>query len=150
MSATIPKDGLPAAENLRATILIALMNEDFKESVITHVLRHRNQLADIIKNQLDLVFNKELKIPQFPRFPERALPGMLKQAILKDVLGSEALANAVLRTWCLSRRSLHDLAVEHLRDRNVVGVSSDFGESLLSGYWSYQDWNIERDKLMGN
>ena len=147
MSTTVPSDGLLASENLCATLLFGLMKEDFKESVVAHVLNHRNQLADIIINQLESVFNKELKIPQFPTIPERASPPMLKHAILEDIHSSDALATAVLKAWCLSQRSLHDLIVKHLRESSVVGVSSDFGESLLSGYWSFEDWNAERDKI---
>ena len=148
MSTTVPDDGLPAAENLRATLLFSIMNEDFKGSVVTHVLNHKNRMADSVSKQLELTFNKELKIPQFPRFPERAPPGMLKQAILEGIYRSDALATAVLKTWCLSRRSLHDRVVDHLYGRDAVGVSTNFGENLLTGYWSFQDWNAERDKLM--
>ena len=124
------------------------MNEGFIDSVVSHVLSHKDQMAETVSSQLQSAFNKELRIPQFPRFPERAPPGMLKQAILEGVYRSDALANAVLKAWCLSQRNLHDLVVDHLHDGSAVGVSPDFGESLLNGYWSIHDWNTERDKIM--
>ena len=148
MSTTVSDDGLPTSENLSATLLFRRMTEGFMDSVVSHVLSHKDQMAETVSSQLDSIFNKELRIPKFPRFPERAPPPMLKQAIPKGVSLSDALSNAILKAWCLSQRDLHDLVVDHLGDRSAVGVSPDFGESIISGSWSEQDWTTERDKII--
>ena len=143
-----PEESLPDPADLPTAILLGLMTTEFTESMVTRVLNHRSQLTRDARAELDLIFNDEVAIPQFPRYPAKAPPPILKQAILRHIQESESLATAVLKVWFALQRKLRDLVVEHLHEMDMTVEFPDFEDYQLNGYWLYDDWSSLCDRIV--
>ena len=142
-----PEESLPDPADLPTAILLSSVPAEFTESVVTRVLNQRSHLTSDARAELDVVLNDEVTIPQFPRYPAKAPPPILKQAILRHVRESEALVTAVLKVWFASQCKLRDLVVERLREIDMAVSFPDFQEYQLNGYWPYDDWSSLRDEI---
>ena len=141
------EESLPDPEDLPTAILLSLIPAEFTESIVTRALDQRSHLTSDARAELDVVLNDEVTIPQFPRYPAKAPPPILKQAILRHVRESESLATAVLKVWFASQCKLRDLVVERLREIDMAVSFPDFQEYQLNGYWPYDDWSSLRDEI---
>ena len=150
MSSSSPEQSLPIPEDLRLTTLLKLMTEDFTDSVVARVLSHRGQLPEDAQAGLSAAINREVRVQGFPNFPDRALPGILKPAVISGLRGSGPLASAVLSAWVASHSSLRDLVSDHLRNRGIDTEPPDFSGLQLRDYWSSHEWMSERDSILGS
>ena len=148
MSSVPPEPTLSTPQDLRVTTLLTLLKSKYKKSLVSHVLNRRSELSSDVQSALNSAINREVKVHGFPNYPERALPPVLKPTILSTLRTSDSLANAVLRAWFTSQPSLRDIVEEHLRDGNWELEQLDFDQHKLNDYWSSEDWNAERDKIM--
>ena len=138
----------PSSQDLRLTSLLQLMSNELTDSVVTRVLSHRSQLPDDVQASLASAINGEVRVQGFPNFPERALPGMLKPAVISGLRASDPLAGAVLSAWFASHPSLRDAVTEHLRNRGIDAEHPDFTGHQLRDYWSSHEWMSERDSIL--
>ena len=120
----------------------------FWESVVSHVLNHRDQLPSDIRRKFDAEINKAVKIPQFPNQPAKAPASFLKQPIIDRLLSSESLVNAVLQSWFVSQETLYALVVSRLHTREFDVDYPDFVGNQLKGSWPYEDWMAEQDDIL--
>ena len=148
MSSSSPEQSLPTPGDLRLTTLLNLMNEDFTDSVVTRVLSHRGHLREDVQDRLNSTINREVSVHGFPNFPERALPGILKPAVISKLRESDQLAGAVLSAWFASHPSLRDAVTEHLCNRGIDAEQLDFTGLQLRDYWSSHEWMSERDSIL--
>ena len=142
------EESLPDPADLPTAILLSLIPAEFTESIVTRALDQRSHLTSDARAELDVVLNDEVTIPQFPRYPAKAPPPILKQAILRHVRESESLVTAVLKVWFASQCKLRDLVVERLREIDMAVSFPDFQEYQLNGYWPYDDWSSLRDEIV--
>ena len=150
MSSSSPEQSLAIPEDLRLTTLLKLMNEDFTDSVVARVLSHRGQLPEDVQAGLSAAINREVRVHGFPNFPERALPGILKPAVISGLRESGPLAGAVLSAWVASHPRLRDMVSDHLRNRGIDTEPPDFSGLQLRDYWSSHEWMSERDSILGS
>ena len=129
-------------------VLLSLIPAEFTEPVVTRVLNQRSQMTSDARAELDVVLNDEVSIPQFPRYPAKAPPPILKQAILRHVRESESLVTAILKVWFASHCELRDLLVQRLREIDMAVSFPDFEEYQLNGYWPYDDWSSLCDEIV--
>ena len=114
MSSSPSEPSHPSSQDLRLTSLLQLMSNEFTDSVVTRVLSHRSHLPEDVQDRLAAAINREVSVQGFPNFPERALPGMLKPAVISGLRESDSLAGAVLSAWVESHPFLRDAVTEHL------------------------------------
>ena len=145
---TPPEESLPDPADLPTAVLLTFLPAEFTESVVTRVIHQRSQLTSDARAELDVVLNDEVSIPQFPRYPAKAPPPILKQAILRHVQESESLVTAILKVWFASQFALRDLVVERLREIDMAVSFPDFEEYQLNGYWPYDDWSSLCDEIV--
>ena len=138
----------PSSQDLRLTSLLQLMSNEFTDSVVTRVLNHRNHLPEDVQDRLAAAINREVSVQGFPNFPERALPGMLKPAVISGLRESDSLAGAVLSAWVESHPFLRDAVTEHLCNRGIDAEQLDFTGYQLRDYWSSHEWMSERDSIL--
>ena len=143
-----PEESLPDPVDLPTAVLLTLIPAEFTESVVTRVINQRSQLTSDARAKLDVVLNDEVSIPQFPRYPAKAPPPILKQAILRHVRESESLVTAILKVWFASQCELRDLVLERLREIDMAVSFPDFEEYQLNGYWPYDDWSSLCDEIV--
>ena len=148
MSSSPSERTSPTPQDLRFTTLLRLMAGEFKDSAVTSVLSHRSELPEDVRSALASVINREVRVPGFPNFPEKALPAILKPAILGGLQESDTLVSAVLSAWFALHSSLRDVVTEHLRNRGVDTGHPDFRKHQLDDYWSLDDWTSERDSIL--
>ena len=134
--------------DFRHAILLDFMTPAFRESVVSHVLNHRDQLPSDVQRKLDSAINKAVKIPQFPNQPARALASFLKQPIIDQFPHSESLVNAVLQSWFASQGALYAKVVSRLHNRDLDVDYPDFLGKQFKDFWTYQDWMAERDAVL--
>ena len=146
---TSPCEHTPATpQDLTLTSLLQLMSGAFTDSVVAHVLSHRSHLPEDVQDRLAAVINREVSVQGFPNFPERALPGMLKPAVISGLRESDSLAGAVLSAWVESHPFLRDAVTEHLCNRGIDAEQLDFTGHQLRDYWSSHEWMSERDSIL--
>ena len=138
----------PSSQDLRLTSLLQPMSNEFTDSVVTRVLSHRSHLPEDVQDRLAAAINREVSVQGFPNFPERALPGMLKPAVISGLRASDPLAGAVLSAWFASHPSLRDAVTEHLRNRGIDAEHTDFTGHQLRDHWSSHEWMSERDSIL--
>ena len=143
-----PAESLPNPEDLGLATPLSLMTDEFRESMVARVLSHRSQLPPYARDKLNSILNDAVTISQFPRFPSKAPPPILKQAVLRDLHGSDCLMTSVLKTWFASHRSLQNLVVEHLRKTDLVVDVSDLENYRFNSYWSYDEWTSYCDRIV--
>ena len=148
MSSSPFEQNLPTPQDLRLTTLMRLMSEEFTDAVVTRVLGHRGQLPDDVQARLATAINGKVRVQGFPKFPERALPGVLKPAIISELRESDLLAGAVLSAWFASHSNLRDAVTEHLRNRGIDVEQLDFAGHQLRDYWSSHEWISECDNIL--
>ena len=148
MSSLLTERTFPSPQDLCITSLFNLMGPEFRESIVACVLSQRGQLPSDVNTALDGAINEDVRIPQFPRYPAKAPPPILKQAVLRDLSESNSLASAVLSAWFTSQPTLRDLVSEHLRTRSVDVEHLDFGTHRLNGYWSSDRWTAECERIL--
>ena len=145
-----PSEHTPATpQDLSLTSLLQLMSGAFTDSVVARVLSHRSHLPEDVQDRLATVTNREVSVQGFPNFPERALPGMLKPAVISGLRESDPLAGAVLSAWVESHPFLRDAVTEHLCNRGIDAEQLDFTGLQLRDYWSSHEWMSERDCILG-
>ena len=140
----------PTPQDLHLTTLLKLMDPEFQESVVTRVLSHRSQLSADVQSALDNAVNREVRVPGFHRYPERAPAPILKQALLPALTESGPLAGAILGVWFALHSSLSEVVTEHLRSRGVGTGHHDFSQHQLNDFWSGDDWMSERDSILAS
>ena len=148
MSSSRSERNHPSSQDLGLTSLLQLMSNEFTDSVVTRVLGHRSQLPEDVQAVLAGAINKEVRVQGFPNFPERALPGLLKPAILDALPESDPLAGAVLSAWLASHTSLRDAVTEHLCSRGIETRLPDFTGYQLREFWPSHEWMSERDTIL--
>ena len=148
MSSSRSERNNPSSQDLGLTSLLQLMSNEFTDSVVTRVLGHRSQLPEDVQAVLAGAINREVRVQGFPNFPERALPGLLKPAILDALPESDPLAGAVLSAWLASRTSLPDAVTEHLCSRGIETGLPDFIGYQLREFWPSHEWTSERDIIL--
>ena len=148
MSSSPSKPSLATPQDLRLSTLFKMMNADFRDSVVAHVLNSRSDLSDDVHESLDATINREVRVERYPTRPERAPMPFLKPAIIRELQKSEALVSAVLNAWFSSQVSLKQLVEEHLLSREIAIDYPDFKTRELNGYWSFDDWKVERDAIV--
>ena len=148
MSLSSPEHTPATPQDLRFTTLLQLMTEEFKDSIVTRALSHRGQLPEDVHAALAGAINREVRVQGFPNFPERALPGLLRPAILDALRESDPLAGAVLSAWLASHTSLQDAVTEHLCSSGVETRLPDFTGYQLREFWPSHEWMSKRDIIL--
>ena len=150
MSSSLSERTPPTPQDLHLTTLLKLMDPEFKDSVVTRVLLHRSQLSADVQSALDNAVNREVRVPGFLRYPERAPAPILKQALLPALTESGPLAGAILGAWLAVHSSLREVVTEHLRSRGIGTGHQDFSQHQLKDFWSGDDWMSERDSILAS
>ena len=125
-------------------MLLLRQSDEFKESVVAHVLEYRKGTDDD-DEALNKVLNDEVDIPQYPRYPAKAPLPYLKPAVFKAIHLSEALAKTILEVWVASRPEFRDLAARRIGNAGVAIAFPDFKGFQLKGY---HDWDPLRDEIV--
>ena len=150
MSSSPSDSPSPIPGDLRLTTLVNMMPPGFQDSMVSHVLSLSSQLSEDLRSALAAAINSEVRVHGFPNFPERALPGLLKPAILSDLGKSDILASAVLNAWVALHSSLRAVVTKHLRNSGVDTEQPDLCRQRLNDFWSDDDWRSERDMILGS
>ena len=148
MSSSPSVQSSTTTQDTRISTLINLMNSDFRDTLVAHVINSRNDLPDSVHESFNAIIRREVKVTGYPRRPERAPMHLLRPAIIRDLRESEALVRAVIGAWFNSQPSLRNLVEEHLTGRNISIDYPDFKARHLNGFWSTKDWISERDAIV--
>ncbi len=135
----------------RPITLFRRMGDEYRDIVVRDVLNRRSETSRTTRNAFDSAVNETLTaqdIPQFPRQPARAAPGMLLAPVLRAVRCSNALACATLRVWAESHKSLEDVVSERLGEIGVEAEYPDFLNNRFRGHLPSDEWERETDTLV--
>lgn len=148
MSSSHSKESSTTSQDRRLSRLMDLMNPNFRDSVVSHVLNSRSDLPGDARESLDAMISREVRVERYPTRPERAPAFLLKPAIVRSLRESEALVSAVLGAWFSSQLDLRGLVEEHLLKRDIAVEYPDFKTRELNGIWSSEVWRSERDAIL--
>ena len=134
--------------DLHHTSLLSLMPAEFEESVVRHVLTHKEDLPNDVRRDLHTAINSVVKVPKFRKRPAIAPAPLLIRPIIDRLASSEQLTNAVLHAWFASQDTLYAIVKNYLFSRNIDIEYPNFNPRRIKGTWSYDDWLSERDGVL--
>ena len=122
-------------------------------AVVGRVLNEFSRLPVGVRNNLRSAVNNEV-IPTTGGFRKgqagRALERssfLLQEPVTQAILSSDVLAGAVLQCWAESQPSLKEAVERHLTGRGLTTPGPDLPAREFRGYWSTDQWEVERESF---
>ena len=131
--------------------LDSLVSSERRAAIVSRILNDFTRLPVAAKNTLRSAVNDEI-VPTSGGFRKgqagRALGSssfMLQGPVCQTVVSSEVLAAAVLQSWSESHSQLKEAVERHLTGRGLTTPGPNLQEKLFRGYWSVDQWEVERE-----
>ena len=130
------------------------LGEDYAASVVRQVLEAREQIPFEIKRSLDsAIRNSGVRVPGAGfqlQDVQDAPTHHLHTPVLRKMLASEELTEAVLRAWVGIRSDLYESVVQHLQWNDEPTYGPDRQERTFRGYWDARDWQTNFNQFLAD
>ena len=144
----MPDSSAPDDKNLQLNAVFEVMNQAYREAVVSRALSFRGELTSEGNNALNAAIQKSrIRVTGY-RDPLRAPHTLLRDPISQALDFHPELAGAVLRAWVESQHTLHDKIVEYLEDAGLEAEYPDFQAGKFRRLWPRNVWHSRKDKFI--
>ena len=109
---------------------------------MVRVLDDRDSLPHEARRKIQSAINEAVRIQQFPNRPAIAPSPLLKGPVLRQLRGSEELANTVIQAWFATQEPLYAIVRSYLHSKDEEVEYPDFESYEFRGTLSQDDWSF--------
>lgn len=129
--------------------IVGLMSSEFRAEVVLRALEYRKKASGELKNSLQSVLRKNVKIKGF-RNAHKAANQLLLPEILRLLPYSAELVGPVLQIWMASHAELYDEVHGRLSEQKMPTLGLDFSHNRFAGSWNSDIWQQEKKKIVSS
>ncbi len=126
------------------TTLFDTLSPEYRNAVVSRVLRSREQIIGETSRVLDSAIRGSIRLLGYAN-PALAIPAVLQEPVAFALSRSENLAGATLQAWVATHEPLHQLVLEHLTSQEISAEYPDLTNNSFRNFWDIDLWERQLD-----